>query len=236
MTINDNCTEKIRILRFENDSLIEMEDQVLREKSYTLYLNGKQSIKFNCTAKEIRELAVGYLFCEAHINSPADLKSLEIHHTKCLIEAEIKSISQKTKMPLSQSTPPVNLEYNAIISALSKFQEMSKLFQDTGGVHSAALLDQKYDFRYFAEDMGRYNALEKVIGKAFLDNFKLSEAILMVSSRMPLELIQKAYSAGLRIIVSISAPTLESIGFARENNIILAGMFRGKRINIYSYE
>jgi FdhD protein len=231
-----DCTEKINIKRFEHNTLIDLEDIVLKEKLFSLFLNGKLITKFTCANCDIKELTAGYLLCESRIRCKEELQSVSIKELEGasqpgLIYAETAEAAGSNG---SAGEKPLDIQYAAVVSALREFQEMSRLFKDTGSVHSAALLDREYRFRYFSEDMSRHNAVEKVIGKAFLDGFYLPGGMLMSSSRMPLELIQKAGTAGISAVVSISAPTLQSIRFARENNIILAGMFRNGRINIYS--
>ena len=233
-------TEKIKILRFEQDAPEDFEDLVLSEKSFTLFLNGNPAAKFICVNSGIKELTAGHLLCEGRISSIKELKSVLIDDESGHVYAETiktKSAAGAKKGVASIDIPPapVSVNYAAIVSALKEFQEMSPLFKETGCMHSAALLNNEYVFRYFAEDIGRYNAVEKVIGKAFLDGFNLPGAMLVASSRMPLELIQIAYRAGINAVISVSAPTLEGIRFARENKIILIGMFRGNRINIYAH-
>jgi len=226
-------TKNIKIARFEQNLLTDFEDLVLAEKTFSLFLNGISFAKFICTEKDIKELAAGHLYCEGCVKFKDELLSVLIDSETGAIYAETVKSADCSNDTVNNN--PVKLDYGAVVSALKEFQEMSPLFKETGCVHSAALLDEQYNFHYFSEDIGRYNAVEKAIGKAFLDGFSLNKAILVASSRMPLELIQIIYRAGIHAVVSISAPTLQSIYFAREHKIILAGMFRGSRINIYAY-
>ena len=232
-TMNENCTDKIDILRFRHGGLEHMEDTVLAEQSFTLFLNGNLFTTFSCINKDVRELAAGRLFCEGLVQLKEALRSVSIDNKGSAVFAETTGVNASNNC--SENRKPVTVDYAAVVSALREFQDMSALFRETGSVHSAALLDNEYCFRYFSEDLSRYNAVEKVIGKAFLDGFPLHDAKLVTSSRMPLELIQKIYRSGINVVISISAPTLQSIRFARENKVILIGMFRDNRINIYSH-
>ena len=239
--MNAGCTEKIKIQRFEQDVFKDFEDIVLSEKSFTLFLNGNPITKLTCTNKDIKELTAGCLLCEHHVRSLEELRSVSIDNESGNVYAETAKTIDCTNDYADKEY--LNINYAAVVASLREFQEMSPLFKETASAHSAALLDlvrtqvplRKYHFHYFSEDMGRYNAVEKAIGKAFLNNFYLSQAMLVVSSRMPLELIQKIYRTGITAVASISAPTLESIRFAKENKITLAGMFRENRINIYAH-
>ena len=244
--MTEKLTEKVHIQRYCQSALTEFEDTVLAEKSCILYLDGNLLTKFTCINKEMRELAAGHLLCEGYVCSKEELKSVlvddepgnvyavtELHNRRMCTSEKLQNENHNDSLKLP---PRLNIDYPAIVLALKRFQEMSLLFKETGSVHSAALLSSDYCFCYFSEDMGRYNAVEKVIGKAFLDGFDLSRSALLSSSRMPLELIQKIFRAGITAVVSVSAPTLQSIQFAKENNMFLAGMFRENRINIYSNE
>ena len=228
---NENCTDKINILRFTHGALKDFEDIVLIEKPCNFFLNGDLLEKITCTNKDIKELAAGYLLCEGYIRSKEELLTVKVDNESGSVYLYT---SKCVDVHHDAGGRGIEMDYSATLLAVKKFQEMSPMFKETGAVHSAALLGRGNNFRYFCEDISRYNAVEKVIGKAFLDGFYLPHALLMTSSRMPLELIQKISGAGICAVVSISAPTLQSIIFARDHKMFLAGMFRDNRINIYS--
>jgi FdhD protein len=152
--------------------------------------------------------------------------------------ADAKTVRERrTQRKQSERTKKASmqLDYLRIIDVFKEFQEMSPIFKETGAVHSAGLLDSDYNVLCFYEDMGRHNTVDKVIGKALIDNLPLADSMLITSSRMPVELVAKAGIAHIPVILSISAPTLQSINYAKANNITLIGMFRNNRINIYNY-
>ena len=230
-------TEKIYIRRFEQGVLTDFEDIVLIEKPIELFLNGNLFSRLTCTGDDVESLAIGHLFCESAITSPDEVLDISICNEARTGAASVHIKTSGLKIPEAVATvfgSPPALDYALVIKVFEKFQERSPLFKRTGAVHSAALLNTDYHFCYFFEDMGRHNAVDTVIGKALCDGFPLSQAILITSSRMPLELMQKANKAGIPAVFSISAPTLHSIRFARENNMALLGMFRNNRINIYN--
>ena len=242
----DICTEKTHIRRFEQGVLTDFEEILLTEDAFTLFLDGAFFAKFTCTGKNIKELAVGHLFCMGVIQSPKEVKMFSIQEkpgeiyveTPCEKPLVPNRSSEKEAVPESNygimNKMLADLNYNAIVAAFKEFQEYSPLFKQTGSAHSAALFDQKYNICYFFEDVGRHNAVDKVIGRALMDGFCFRNSMLMTSSRMPLELIKKAKGCNIPVVMSISAPTAESVRFARENRIVLIGMFRGNRINVYS--
>jgi len=107
------------------------------------------------------------------------------------------------------------------------------VFTLTGGVHAAAISDGK-NILFFSEDIGRHNAVDKVIGKTFLNGINFSITILLSSGRISLEIVKKAITAGIPVVLSRSAPTSLAIQTASVKNLTLIGFLRGKRFNIYS--
>ena len=116
---------------------------------------------------------------------------------------------------------------------IKEFNKSSQLFLDTGGVHSCALCDIN-KIIIFKEDIGRHNALDKVLGKALLEDIDFRDKIILTSGRISSEILIKTAKRQIPVIVSRSAPTSLSIDIAKKLNITLIGFARGKRMNIYS--
>jgi FdhD protein len=108
-------------------------------------------------------------------------------------------------------------------------------FEATGGLHATGLFDASGHLLYVREDIGRHNAMDKVVGRALLDGaLPLSDRILCVSGRLSFELVQKAAVAGAPILVGVGAPSTLAIDLARDRGLTLAGFARGDRVNVYA--
>ncbi len=111
-----------------------------------------------------------------------------------------------------------------------------KLFDDTGGLHAAALFDREGRPLVVREDVGRHNAVDKVVGWAAQhDRLPLTDTVLAVSGRASFEIVQKAAVAGVAIVIAVSAPTSLATSAAEELGVTLVGFTRGERCNVYTH-
>ena len=152
---------------------------------------------------------------------------------KASIEAIDDMICDIPKQKLEKNALKVNNRYIVgLIDTLSKHQ---KVFEYTGGLHAAALFDVSGKIILLREDIGRHNALDKLIGNALTqDLLPLNNKVLLMSSRASFELIQKAVMANISIIVTIGAPSSLAIQTAEQFGITLIGFLKNDRFNIYT--
>ena len=128
------------------------------------------------------------------------------------------------------------IEIETLISLPAKLRDQQSDFARTGGIHAAGIFDAKGDALIVREDIGRHNAVDKAVGRAFLDGkLPLDRHLLLVSGRASFEIIQKALAAGIPIVASVSAPSSLAMEFARESNQTLVGFLRPPQFNIYSH-
>jgi FdhD protein len=130
---------------------------------------------------------------------------------------------------------PLQPRRSVLVTLPEKLRAQQAGFAASGGLHASALFDAAGTLEIVREDVGRHNALDKVIGHAFLaERLPLDGRILLVSGRVSFELMQKALAAGISCVAAISAPTSAAVEFARESGQVLVGFLRGERMNVYA--
>jgi FdhD protein len=132
-------------------------------------------------------------------------------------------------------TEPMPLELLGRVPQL--VAEHQRLFGATGAVHAAAVFDRAGGVRYVREDVGRHNAVDKLVGAMLLGGRLPASGLgLFVSGRASVEMVQKAWAAGFGTVLAVSAPTALAVDAARRGNVFLAGFVRGDRFNVYAPE
>jgi FdhD protein len=138
---------------------------------------------------------------------------------------------------LTAPNPEFRVEAELLTSLPDVLRSSQDVFQRTGGLHAAALFDSSGGLLVVREDIGRHNAVDKVVGWALLDHrVPLGNAVLLVSGRGGFEIVQKALVAGIPVLASVSAPSSLAVQLARELRLTLVGFLRGRRFVIYSGE
>jgi FdhD protein len=165
-----------------------------------------------------------------------DLKKLSRHvfaSSSCGIcgKASIESIHQHFP-PVSAG---IRLKPAVLLGLPDKLRKAQSSFERTGGLHAAGLFDSEGNLLLMREDVGRHNALDKVLGNALLENaLPLHTSVLLVSGRASFEIVQKALAAGIAIVVAVSAPSSLAVQLASESGQTLVGFLRNSDFNIYS--
>ncbi len=207
------------------------------------------------------QLAMGFLFTEGIIpdagaielistytsnsilvslqkNISLDLGKLQRHFyttSSCGVCGKSSLEALRTVRPSSTSANSWKVSKEIIHHLPARLQQQQAIFSSTGGLHAAALFDSNGNFITAKEDIGRHNALDKLIGSALQDNTTpLGNHLLLLSGRACFELIQKAAMAGIQLVAAVGAPSSLAVQLAQECNMTLIGFVRDQRFNIYA--
>jgi FdhD protein len=207
------------------------------------------------------ELAIGFLFTEGIIidaqmidavttlsdnsirislkeNVSPDTGKLQRHFytsSSCGICGKSSLEALRTMSPFLQSAKPWRIDPGLLYDLPSKLLQQQEIFGSTGSLHAAALFSRDGALLSLKEDIGRHNALDKLIGSALQKGqLPLEDHILVLSGRTCFELIQKAAMAGIRVVAAVGAPSSLAVNLAKEQDITLIGFLRGQRCNIYA--
>lgn len=168
---------------------------------------------------------------------PASIARLERHFSMtsaCGIcgKATLDALQARGYAPLGEGP---TLAAGTLRSLPAKLRAAQRLFDATGGAHASALFDASGELVAVREDVGRHNALDKLVGWALLDGrLPLAGHVVVVSSRASFELVQKSLSAGVSALCSVSAPSSLAVALAREHGLTLVGFLRPGRFQVYS--
>lgn len=253
----DTRFEQLSVLRLGEGREEEFSDYVVQEKPVTIYLNDQEFVTLMCTPEKLGFLALGFLRSEGLIKERGDVASLEVEEEAGIVKVKTRDPGQLAEKLFGKRTitsgcgkgsiffsvldsltsRPVETELyltpGNITSLIKQLQERAQLFRQTGGVHSSALATPG-SLLYFCEDIGRHNAVDKILGECLEGDIKLEDKILVSSGRLSSEILLKSVKAGIPILLSRSAPTSLSVELAQKLGVTMVGFIRGKRMNVYS--
>lgn len=253
-----NVTSEILLVRIKDDCSEELPDLVATEVSYTLIVNGFELVGLRCTPMELDALAVGFLVSEGIIFQLSELDSVQRDDRTFAVRVQLSNLRKGWEEKFQKKTitsgcgygvtftdgsklnslpvdnEPLLMSTQKLRSLLKSFMDRSAVFKATGGVHSAALVADG-EILFFAEDIGRHNAVDKVIGQAFLQDVPVTDKVLLSSGRISGEIMTKVIRSRIPVLISRAAPTCMAINYAEFHGVTLIGFARGNRLNIYTH-
>lgn len=249
--------EKLKIVKVKSNSSQMEEDSLVEEIPLTIIVNSdKELVTLLCTPENLEDLIRGFLFTSGFISDAADISQIGVDRQRWTAYVKLikKNVNEDIifKRLYTSGCGKGTLFYNAhdmlkseklksnlkvkstvIFMLMQEFKQKSNLYLKTGGAHSAAIADNN-GILTFREDIGRHNAIDKIIGHCLKENIFLEDKTLITSGRISSEVLLKAHKCKFPIIISKGAPTNQAVKLARNMNITLAGFVRGKSMNIYS--
>lgn len=250
-------TKKYNILKINGENKKIVEDIVILEYPFTIFIDNEEIITLLCSPKSLKYLAVGFLHSEGFIEDYSAIENIQIDEEKGRAYIRLnakKTLNKKLQgkriitssggkgtafynmldlLKSRKTTEPLNISIHKVKKLMETFSKSSDLFYTTGGVHACAICNNN-SIIYFEEDIGRHNALDKVLGKALVENMNFKDKMVLASGRISSEMLIKAAKRGITVVVSRSAPTSLAVHMARKLNIVLIGFVRGEKMNIYS--
>ncbi|MFC8506551.1 formate dehydrogenase accessory sulfurtransferase FdhD [Streptomyces sp. NPDC057411] len=151
-------------------------------------------------------------------------------------KASLDAVRTTARFPIAD-TPPLRLAPALLAALPDRLRAAQRVFDRTGGLHAAALFSEDGELLDVREDVGRHNAVDKLVGRALREGLlPLQRAVLLVSGRASFELAQKAVMAGVPVLAAVSAPSSLAVDLAAETGLTLVGFLRGQDMNVYAGE
>jgi len=253
---------KVSRINVSEQTIEQRKDSVAEETPIHIFLNKTHYGTILCSPDQLEEMAVGHLLSEGILKSTDEIDELLLKKDgKCLvklkpdIDAEQRiSTSQRfarlivsacgspdyrplseviNSLPKLDMTPTVAA--NVVSQSVRNLNTIAEKFRKTGGVHVAALYSTDGKLVALAEDVGRHNAVDKVIGAGATKNMDFSNLFLALSGRLTGDIVLKAARMKIPVIASLAAAISSGLEAAQLTRVTLIGFVRGKRMNIYTY-
>jgi len=249
---------QVQVFRNSPDGTLPGKDELAVEEPMEIRLDGHPVAIVMRTPGHDEELVAGFLVTEGIISSAGHIRKIEarpeenrvlvfLHEhiqtdlgrlTRHVFSASSCGLCGKTTLDaiFTHSAPilnPPTISDEALLAAPTQLRAAQSVFDSTGGLHAAGIFDLTGKLLFSREDVGRHNAVDKVIGHALLNDVDLSASFLLVSGRLSFEILQKSLASRIPIIAGISAPSSLAVEFAHESGQQLIGFLRPPTFNRY---
>lgn len=236
-------------------------DDIAQEIAIALVYNSISHVVMMASPEDLEAFAIGFSLSEGIIVRPSEIYGIELNRCDKGIEVQIEISAERMMLlkahrrnltgrtgcglcgseslaqairPTAQVTPQAIPEANAIQEALSQLGQHQKLQALTGAAHGAAWCDLQGNIQHIQEDIGRHNALDKLIGTLAGNKVNVQTGFVLISSRASYEMVQKASSVGIPTLIAVSAPTALAIDIAKQAQLNLIGFARPGRHVVYT--
>jgi len=253
---------KVSRINTKNNTIEHRTDYVAEDMPIHIFVNKNHYGTILCTPEQTKELVIGHLLAEGLLKDVNEIEQLTIKDDgKCLVTLKpdvdaqkristtqrfsriiVSSCGAPNYKPLAEiieKLPKIDFDLkitaSVLLESVQQLNFIAEKFRKTGGVHVAALYDTDGKVVALAEDVGRHNAVDKVIGVAATKNLDFSKLILALSGRLTGDIVLKAARTRIPLIGSLSAAITSGLETANLTSITLVGFVRGQRMNVYTY-
>ncbi len=238
-----------KIIKFQSEKFTPIEDFIAVEKRIKIFVNDEEIVSLSASPLQIKELIIGFLITEGILKGDWCPEKIIIDYDEKEIKAKVllegfvsldgKTITSGCMSSVSfikdlkvKINDTLSVNAQSLFNLFRQFQLKSTLYRTTGCIHAAALADRE-KILFIAEDVGRHNAVDKVVGWALLNKIPFQEKIMLVSGRISSEMVLKTAKWKIPLIVSRAAPTSLAVEIAENLGLTIIGFLRGDRFNIY---
>ena len=251
------CKVNIKKINLSTGQIQSLSDFIAEEQRLHLFVNKVFWATIMCSPSNLKDLAVGHLLSEGVVKSIDEIENINLKDESCTVKLK-QGINVEDRVRLSRlhqrvitsacgsGSPhqyvgqPPRVESNQKFKSQIIFDGVKQLnskaagFRQTGGLHVAAIYTAEGSMVALAEDVGRHNSVDKVIGKAALNKTDFGSCFLALSGRMSGDIAFKAAKVGLPLVASLAAALSSGVTMAKEANLTLIGFVRGQRMNVYT--
>jgi FdhD protein len=236
-----------------------MQDSIAEEVPLKIIINHDYAFVIWSSPSQFKELAVGHLFAEEILYSIDEIESITSNEAENICYVKFKDTinleeRMKTRRRGARIVPQIKNSASAyqhddkianvkselkvksqtIFDAICQMNEKATGFTKTGGLHDSGIFKADGTMVAFSEDVGRHNTVDKVIGEGLLKRLNFAECFMIITGRVPGDMIYKAAKVGLPIVASVAAVLNSGVSSAQKANVTLVGFVRGKRMNVYT--
>ena len=242
----ENALTQLDVRRYSRGRFHSETCHVPVETTLIIEVNGFETASLPCTPAYLDALALGFLFSAGVIQRAEDIASLDLEKHEQIVRVRVRTVSgsENLRTPevpdgLGKKVTPIashsGVDPESLIKNMAWLLQCSELHRQTGGFHTAAVSIANAMPEFHIDDISRHNAVDKVIGTLLKNNIPPDNMVLLVSSRIPIEVLQKAAAFGIPVLASRGAPTRESIIMAQNLGITVAGYARSDRFTLFSH-
>lgn len=248
-------TSPRRVVRYQAERAVAVDDEVITEIRFSIYVGGKELVTLMCSPWQLRELVIGFLYVEGFIDGPDDVELLRV----CLEDrlAEVVLRDREFEVPARKILTSgctggqtfgkylaelgrFRVEHAPVVAPATIYRLMRKLYdaadlyKRSGGVHTSILAEGE-QVVVVAEDIGRHNTLDKLQGECLLRGVAPAGCVILTSGRISSEMLLKSAIMGIPIVGSRTSPTELAVTLAERLNITVLGYIRPGSLNVYAH-